>query len=153
MNTETNRRLANSGIYVIKYIFFLDFHLKVFFKNSCSFSKLCPIINIVENIIGGNFQIGYCSVIEGVDVDIMINCAFLLFNNCDHFIKEYIPLSFRYFCFLNSIHVLKKKWTIISIERNIGVIYFKSVYIIGWCNDIKSFMNGNICILKLISDI
>ena len=36
---------------------------------------------------------------------------------------------------------------------NIGVIYFKQLYIIGWRTDIDSIMNGNIFILKCINDI
>ena len=43
---------------------------------------------------------------------------------------------------LNSIHALKTKCISISIERNIGVIYFKPVQIIGWWTDTDAFTNG-----------
>ena len=83
----------------------------------------------------------------------MINCNFLIFKNCNHCIKELIPLSSGWGCSLNSINALKTKWTLISIERNIGVRFFKPVYIIGGWNDTESLMNGNICFLKCITDI
>ena len=58
-----------------------------------------------------------------------------------------------YGCFfpLNSIHALKKKLTIILVERKIGVIFIKPVYIIGGCTYIDSFMNGNICMMECIT--
>ena len=39
------------------------------------------------------------------------------------------------------------------IERDIGVIFFKKVQIIGWWNDTVSFVNVDICILEIITDI
>ena len=83
----------------------------------------------------------------------MINCDFLIFRNCNHSIKELTTFSPVWFCSLNSIHALKKKWSFISIESNIGVRYLKPVYIIGWWTDTYSFMNGNICVLKFITDV
>ena len=85
----------------------------------------------------------------------MINCDFLIFNNFNDCIKESIPFLYSWFSFLNSIHALRKKWTIISIERNIGVISFKQVQIIGWWTDTDYFINGKSFILNelLISKI
>ena len=54
---------------------------------------------------------------------------------------------------LNSIHVLETKNTIIPIESNIRLKNFKPFQIIGWCNDIDSFMNWNIYVLESITDI
>ena len=146
-------RLKHSGIQILKEISFLDFHLKVLFKNSCQFRKCCIIISSVDNIISIDCKIGHCYIREDFDVDILINCAIIISKNCDHCIQESIPLSSIGFCSLNSVHALKKKWTIISIESNIGVRYFKPVQIIGWWTDTESFMNGKICILKCITDI
>ena len=81
----------------------------------------------------------------------MINCDFLIFNNCNYFIKDSILLFSRWFCSLEPIRALKKKWTIISIESSIGVRYIKPVYIIGWWNYTYSFMNGKIIIMKYIT--
>ena len=83
----------------------------------------------------------------------MINCAFLIFKKCYHCIKESISFFSGWFCLLNSIHALKKKCTIIFIDRNIGVRYFEPVEIIEWLTDTEYFMNGNIFIMKYISDI
>ena len=51
------------------------------------------------------------------------------------------------------IHELNTNWTIILIQRNTGVMYFKPVQIIGWWTDTKYFINRKICILKFITDI
>ena len=83
----------------------------------------------------------------------MINCAFIIFKSCNHRIKESIKLTPGWFCYLNSIHALKTKWTATSIDSNIGVIFFKPVYIIGWWTDTNSFINVHICILECIIDI
>ena len=42
---------------------------------------------------------------------------------------------------------------LISIEGNIRVIYFKPIQIIGWWNDKQSFINWNICIMEIITNI
>ena len=39
------------------------------------------------------------------------------------------------------------------IESNIGIIFFKSVQIIGWCIDTESFVDNNICILEFITNV
>ena len=83
----------------------------------------------------------------------MINCAFLMFKSCKHYIKGYIPLLSRWFGSLYSIHALKTKWTFVSIEMNIGVKSLKPVFIIGWWADTEYLMNGNTYILKCITDI
>ena len=83
----------------------------------------------------------------------MINCAFIIFKNFNHCIKELILLSSVWFCYLNYIYALKTTWTIILTERNIGVRYFKPVQIIGWWNKKDSFTNANICIMEIINDI
>ena len=82
----------------------------------------------------------------------MINCDFLIFNHCNHYIKEPISFLAGWFCYLDSIHALKNKWTFV-IKRNIGVRSLKSVNIIWWWNDIDSFINGKICVIKCITDI
>ena len=43
---------------------------------------------------------------------------------------------------------IEEKWTIISIERNIGVISSKTVYMIGWWPDTDSFVNGKFLLLN-----
>ena len=48
---------------------------------------------------------------------------------------------------------LEGKWTIIFIESNIGVRCFNPVQIIRWWTDTDSSMNGNIYIMKFITDI
>ena len=83
----------------------------------------------------------------------MIYCVFHIFNNCNWCINYSITLSLGWFFSLYSIHLSKKKWTFISIERNIWVIFSKPVYIIGWWTDIDYFINGNIGILECITDI
>ena len=83
----------------------------------------------------------------------MINCAFLIFQNCKNCIKELIQFYSSCFFPLIYIHALKTKRTAIPIERNIGVIFFKPVQIIGCWTDTDYFMNGNICILEWITDI
>ena len=96
-------------------------------SNYSQFRKWCLMISSVENIIIRNCNIGHCSIIEDLDVYDMINCDFLIFINFNHCIREYIPLSSVWFCYLNSINALNKKWNFISIERNIGVRYLKPV--------------------------
>ena len=83
----------------------------------------------------------------------MINFYFPIFNNFNHWIKESIPFLSRWFCSLNYVHTLKIKWNIISIDIKIGVRYFKPFYIIGWWTDTEYFINGNIFVLKYITDI
>ena len=83
----------------------------------------------------------------------MINFSFIIFNNSDHCIKESIKFSSSWFFSLNYIYALKTKWNIIPIDKNIGVISFKLFWITRWWIETKSFMNENICILKLITDI
>ena len=58
-----------------------------------------------------------------------------------------------WFCSLNSIHLLKKKWTIILIEGNIEVISLKQVHTMGWWTKTYYFMNGKIYIMRWITDI
>ena len=101
--------------------------------------------------MSGKSYIRHCSIREDLDVYGMFDCAFLIFNNCDPFIKEFISLLSGWFCSVSSIHALKTKRTIIWIEMNFGVRYFKPVQIKGWWTDKDSFMNGNICILEWIT--
>ena len=54
----------------------------------------------------------------------------------------------RGFYFCESYHALRGKWTVVSVDSKI-----LPVYIIGWCTDTESFINGNICILECITDI
>ena len=83
----------------------------------------------------------------------MINCDFLIFHHCNHCIKEYITLLTGWFYFLNSIYELKTKQNLISVEREIGVIFFKSVQIIWWYTDTDSLINGKIDFWESITDI
>ena len=83
----------------------------------------------------------------------MINCAFIIFMNCNHLIKELIPLSSSWCCSLNCIHALNIRRNVVLIERNIGAKSLKPVYIIGWWTATDSFINGKICILEFITDI
>ena len=115
--------------------------------------KRCIFIGCVENIISKNLNIGHSSIREDLRVDNMINYSFLIFHHFNHYIKDLVPLSSDCLFSLNSIHVLNTKLTILSIERNIGVIFFKPVYIIGWWNEVDSSMNGKFFILECISDI
>ena len=62
----------------------------------------------------------------------MIKCAFIISHDYNHCIKDPISFSSRYFCSLNPVHKLKTKLTIILIERNIGLSFFKPLQIIGW---------------------
>ena len=153
INTKTNRILENPQIQVLRDRSFLDFNLKIFFKNYSQLIKYCLIISSVDNIISRNRNIGHNSTREDLDADIMIDCDFFIFQNCSHCTKELITLSSGWICYLNSIYALKEKRNVISIERNIEVIFFKPVYIIGWWNDTDSFMNVNIYILECMADI
>ena len=83
----------------------------------------------------------------------MTNSSFLIFQNFNHCVKEPIILLSGWFCPLNTIYALNTKLTVALIERNIGVIFSKTDQIIGRCNDTYSFMNRNICILEIITDI
>ena len=74
----------------------------------------------------------------------MINYYFLISHHCNHFIKKLILLSSKWFPSLNFIHILKTEWSVLSIDRNIGVIIFKPVHIIIWWTDTDSFKNGDI---------
>ena len=62
-------------------------------------------------------------------------------------------MSYSWFCSLNPVDALKTKRIEISIDRNIGVKISKTVQIIGWWTDIDYFMNGNIFILEIITEI
>ena len=46
-----------------------------------------------------------------------------------------------------------QNWPSYILRINIGVSFFKPVYIIGWCTDTEYFINGNIFILGWITDI
>ena len=63
-----------------------------------------PPILSVSHIISGNPKIGQSSIREYLDVDGMTNCAFLIFNHCNHCIKELNLFFFVWFYFLYSIH-------------------------------------------------
>ena len=126
INTETKRRLTNPKILALKYRYFLYSNLIIFFKKSSKFSKLCLIISSFCNIIRRECKIGHSSTREHLDVYGMINFSFLIFHNCNHFIKELVKSLSSWFCTLNSIHALKTKWTMILIERNIGVKFFQT---------------------------
>ena len=115
INTENNSRLENPKIQVIKYTSFFGFNLKIFIKNSSQFSKLYLVISSSYNIVSIKCKIGHSSVREYLVVDGMINCAFLIFQNCNNCVKDYIPFSSRLFCSLRYIHELKAKWNVISI--------------------------------------
>ena len=134
INTETKRRMENSKIQVLKDRYLLEFHLKIFFINYCQSRKCYLIISSVEKIIIRNRNIVHCSIIEVLDVYGMINCDFLISHNCNYYIKESIPLSLGCFCSMYSIREFKTNWTIISMERNIEVIFFKKLQVIGWWN-------------------
>ena len=73
----------------------------------------------------------------------MINCDFLIFQNCIHCIQELITLSSFFTPPPNYINALKTKWTLIWTE----------IHIIGWWTDTDSFMYGRIFILESITDI
>ena len=85
------------------------------------------MISSVENIIGGNCRIVNISIIQDLDLYGMINCDFIILKNFNHCIKESITLYSIWLCSLDSIHAFKTKYTIISIERNIGLRYLKPV--------------------------
>ena len=84
---------GNPKIWLLKNWSLLYFHLKLLFKDSWQFRKYVLVISSVENIISGDCEIGHCAISENFDLDSMINCAILILKNCDHFIKESIPLS------------------------------------------------------------
>ena len=48
---------------------------------------------------------------------------------------------------------LFSKRTVILIEKNIGVIFFKLVQIIGWWTDTDYYKNRNICIIESSTNI
>ena len=138
---------------VLKDRSFLDFNLKIFFKKYSYFRKCYLVISSDNKIISRNRKIGHSSIREDLDVDDMTNCAFIIFHNCNHCIKESITFPSGWFCSLYYSHELKNKWTIILIERNIGVRFFKPVQIIGWWTDTEYFINCNIFIVEIITDI
>ena len=138
---------------VLKYRYFLYSDLKSFFKNYSESRKCCCISSNTHNTTSRNREIVHSSIREYLDVDGIINCSFIIFNNFNHCINELISLFSRWFCSLNSVHTLKTKWTTILIKRYIGVIFFKPVQIIRYWTDTDYFMNGNICILEIITEI
>ena len=117
INNETKRRTENLKIQVLKDISFLEFDLKAIFKNASQFRKFCLIMINVDKNISRNCKIGHCYIREDVSVYVMINCDFIIFKNCNHCIKDSIPVQYILFCSLNSIHDLKTKWNIIQVER------------------------------------
>ena len=62
-------------------------------SKSFQFKKCCLIISSVDKIISRHCNKIHCNIREDFDVDNMINCDFNIFKNCDHCIKESIPLS------------------------------------------------------------
>ena len=84
-------------------------------KYTCHFRKGVLGISSVDNIISGDCKMGHCAIIKNFDVDRIISYALLILKNCDHCIKESMPLSYSWRCHLNLIYKLKIKWTIISI--------------------------------------
>ena len=71
--------------------------------------KFCLVTSSVDNIISINRKIGHSSIREDLDVYGMVNGGFIIFHNCNHCMKEYIPFLSVCFCSLNFIHALKKK--------------------------------------------
>ena len=57
----------------------------------------------------------------------MINCAFLIFNNCDQWIKDSIKFSSRWFCSLNFIDELKKMDNRLDWEEHCDKIFQTSL--------------------------
>ena len=83
----------------------------------------------------------------------MIDCDFIVFKNCNHCVYQYIALSYIWVCTLITIHKLNTKLSVISIDKNNRIEFFRLVQIIWWRDDTKSFMNGNISILEGIANI
>ena len=131
----------------------MDFNLKIFFKNSSWFSKYCLVIINVDIIISKKNKMEHIYIREDLNLYGMINCNCLILNNCYHCIKELIPLLSGWFCSLNYIHALKKKCTVLLIDRNIGIMFFKPAQIIGWWDNTDFFLNGEIFIMECITDV
>ena len=83
----------------------------------------------------------------------MINGAFLIFRNCNYCTKNPITFPPCWFCTLNFIHTLEKKWTVIPIERNTGVRFSKPVEVIGCWTEKNYFINGHFFVLESINGI
>ena len=62
--------------------FILNFSLNNLFS-----SGNAVIISSIENIISWDYKIGHCNIRKTLYVDSIINCDFLILNNCNHCIK------------------------------------------------------------------
>ena len=109
INTETKRIMTNKKIQALKDISFLEFKIKIFFKNSSQLRKYCIIIISVDNVIIRNRNIRHSYNREFFDVYRIINCSFIIFQNFNYYIKYQIILLSSWFCSLYSIHELKEK--------------------------------------------
>ena len=87
VNTEFKRRLKNPKIQVFKYILFLKFNPKCFFRHLSKFIKCCLFISSIHNIISRNCNIVNNFIREYLNLYIVINGSFLIYHNCNNCIN------------------------------------------------------------------